>query len=131
MISFFSGLTLTELLPGDEETVRLSGGKSLSVCGGTDQRLAPHCMQYDYQSTHLLETFVLDKDVYQVCHSRLKGRSIRLVLFCIVFLHLPKFLLTCMKSCCHIFVPRCCLHMCLACLLDCAMYQIMYVKESN
>lgn len=56
-------------MPGDEETVNLGGGESLSVCGGANQRIAPHCMQYDYQSTYLLETFVLDKEVYQVCNS--------------------------------------------------------------
>lgn len=59
------GLSLTELLPGDEEMVELDGGESLTVCGGAEWRVSPHCMHYDYTSTYLLETFVLDKEVYE------------------------------------------------------------------
>ncbi|GMH41070.1 hypothetical protein BSKO_08980 [Bryopsis sp. KO-2023] len=60
-----NGIGLTELLPGDQETVRLGGGESLTVCGGMDWAVAPHCMQYEYKSTYLLETFAMEKDIYQ------------------------------------------------------------------
>lgn len=60
-----NGLGLTELLPGDQETVRLNGGESLTVCGGMDWAVVPHCMQYEYKSTYLLETFAMEKDIYE------------------------------------------------------------------
>lgn len=60
-----NGLGLTELLPGDEETVRLNGGESLTVCGGVDWALSPHCMIYEYKSDYLLESYAMEKEIYK------------------------------------------------------------------
>lgn len=62
-----NSLRLTNIVPGQEESVTIHGNESLSVCGGVEWQIAPHCMQYQYKSSHMLETFVVDKTVYQVC----------------------------------------------------------------